>query len=87
METVNGISTGETGFTGKTLFPDKDGMQNSPSDNIVVIVHNKLSPMGAAEMYSHEANGHGLLYIRNGWRSCWSISQCYKFGWKTYGNK
>lgn len=22
--------------------------------------------MGAAEMYSHEANGHGLLYIRNG---------------------
>ena len=66
VETVNGISTGETGFTGKTLFPDKDGMQNSPSDNIVVIVHNKLSPMGAAEMYSHEANGHGLLYIRNG---------------------
>lgn len=63
---VNGLSTGETGFSGKTLFPDRVGMQNSPSDNIVIIINKHLSPAGAAEIYSHEANGHGLLYIRNG---------------------
>ena len=51
---------------GKVLFPDKDGMQNSPNGNIVVIVNKNLSPAGAAESYSHEANGHALLYILNG---------------------
>lgn len=38
-ETTGGLSTGESGFMGKTLFPDKDGMQNSPNGNIVVIVN------------------------------------------------
>ena len=66
VEYVNGLSTGESGFTGKTLFPDKDGSQNSPNGNIIVVVHKNLSPLGAAEMYSHEANGHALLYILNG---------------------
>ena len=65
-ETTGGLSTGESGFMGKTLFPDKDGMQNSPNGNIVVIVNKNLSPAGAAENYSHEANGHALLYILNG---------------------
>ena len=62
---TSGLSTGETGLSGKTLFPDRVGKQNSPSNNIIIIVNSKLSPIGAAETYSHEANGHGLLYIRN----------------------
>lgn len=65
-KTINGLSTGESGFMGKTLFPDKIGMQNSPNDNIIVVVNKNLSPAGAAEIYSHEANGHALLYIQNG---------------------
>ena len=65
-ETMGGLSTGESGFMGKTLFPDKDGIQNSPNGNIIVIINKNLSPAGAAENYSHEANGHALLYILNG---------------------
>jgi hypothetical protein len=65
-ETLNGTSTGENGFMGKTLFPDKGGIQNSPNGNIIVIVNKNLSPAAAAELYSHEANGHALLYILNG---------------------
>lgn len=64
--TMNGLTTGESGFMGKTLFPDKEGMQNSHNSNIIVIVNKNLSPAGAAEIYSHEANGHALLYILNG---------------------
>lgn|SRR5574344_569591 len=63
---TNDLSTGETGNTGKTLFPDKDGLQNSPDKNIKVVINNNLSPQGRAEVYSHEANGHGLLYIQSG---------------------
>ena len=58
--------TGENGFLGKTLFPDNYGFQNSPNKNIIVIINNNLSQAGAAEIYSHEANGHALLYILNG---------------------
>ena len=65
-ETMGGLSTGESGFMGKTLFPDKEGIQNSPNGNIIVIVNKNLSPAGAAENYSHEANGHALMYILNG---------------------
>ncbi len=65
-ETMGGLTTGESGFMGKTLFPDKEGIQNSPNGNIIVIVNKNLSPAGAAENYSHEANGHALLYILNG---------------------
>ena len=49
-ETTGGLSTGESGFMGKTLFPDKDGMQNSPNGNIVVIVNKNLSPAGAQKI-------------------------------------
>ena len=63
---MGGLSTGESGFMGKTLFPDKEGIQNSPNGNIIVIVNKNLSPAGAAENYSHEANGHALMYILNG---------------------
>jgi RHS repeat-associated protein len=65
-ETINGLSSGESGFMGKTLFPDRDGLQNSTNENIQVIINRYLSPAGAAEVYSHEGNGHALLYIQNG---------------------
>ena len=64
---ANDFSTGETGNTGKTLFPDKDGLQNSPDENIKVVINKGLSPQGRAEAYSHEANGHDLLYMRSGY--------------------
>ena len=64
--TISCLSTGENGNLGKTLFPDRDGLQNSPNESIIIIVHKALSSEGAAEIYSHEANGHALLYIRNG---------------------
>lgn len=63
---VSGLYTGESGTIGKTLFPDSDGEQNSPDQNIKVIVNHKLSALGAAESFSHEAYGHALLYINNG---------------------
>ena len=31
-----------------------------------VIVNSEMSLLGAAEIFSHEAYGHALLYIRNG---------------------
>ena len=65
-ETINGLSSGESGFLGKTLFPDREGLQNSVNKNIQVIVNKNLSPAGAAEVYSHEGNGHALLYVLNG---------------------
>ena len=65
-ETISGLSTGESGHIGQTLFPGLDGDRNSLNDNIMVIINKHLSPAGAAEAYSHEANGHALLYIING---------------------
>ena len=63
---INGLTTGETGSYGKTLFPDKKGVQNSPSSDIEVYVHSSLSETGAAEAFCHETYGHALLYLRNG---------------------
>ena len=65
-ETPNGTTTGESGFMGKTLFPDKNGMQNSPDETIKLVINKNLSDAAKAEIYSHEGNGHALLYIRNG---------------------
>ena len=64
---INDLSTGESANTGKTLFPDKDGLQNSPDENVKVVINQNLSSQGRAEAYSHEANGHGLLYIQSGY--------------------
>ena len=61
--TMSGTSTGESGFLGKTLFPDKDGMQNSPNGNVQVVINSKLSEKGRAETYSHEGNGHARIYL------------------------
>ena len=66
IEYVSGLTTGESGNYGKTLFPDRGGEQNSPNSNIIIILHPSLSIIGAAESFSHEGYGHALLYIRNG---------------------
>ena len=66
-EYVNDITTGETGLLGKTLFPDNNGVQNSTSNNVEVYINLGLSPNGRAEAYSHEVNGHVLLYFRSGY--------------------
>ena len=64
---INDLTTGENGFTGKTLFPDDDGIQNSPNQNVIVYINRHLSDAGRAETYSHEVNGHALLYFRTGY--------------------
>ena len=58
------ITTGEIGRTGVTLLPS-DGQHdvNSYDDNIHIILSDQLSQDGAAQLYSHEANGHAKLYI------------------------
>ena len=62
-----GTSTGETGFLGKTLFPDNNGLQNSTNGNTVVVINSNLSEEGRAQTYSHEANGHAYMYnVTNG---------------------
>ena len=64
---IDEMTTGETGLLGKTLFPDNDGVQNSTSNNVEVYINLGLSPNGRAEAYSHEVNGHVLLYFRSGY--------------------
>ena len=66
ISVVSGLTTGESGNYGKTLFPDLDGRQNSTSQSIEIYIHPNLSKTGAAEAFSHEGYGHALLYIRNG---------------------
>jgi len=64
--TMSGNSTGESGFLGKTLFPDGKGGQNSPDGTIKVVINSKLSTPARAEVYSHEANGHTYIYVSSG---------------------
>ena len=64
---IDEITTGDTGLWGKTLFPNNDGVQNSTSNNVEVYINLGLSPNGRAEAYSHEVNGHVLLYFRSGY--------------------
>ena len=64
--TMGGVSTGEEGFLGKTLFPDRAGLENSPNENMFLIINSNLSSNAKAEIFSHEAYGHALLYLKNG---------------------
>ena len=64
FQSVTGITTGESGFLGKVLFPDREGLENSTTPNIEIYIHKSLSTVGAAETFSHEAYGHALRYIR-----------------------
>jgi uncharacterized protein RhaS with RHS repeats len=63
-DSMTGTSTGESGFLGKVLMPDLNGLQNSPDDIMRVLVNIGLSEEARAEIYSHEGNGHGYLYIK-----------------------
>ena len=63
-EYTSGLSTGEGGKFGLTLLPGKgESGVNSPDDNIRIYIQSRLSPEGKAETYSHEGNGHALLYV------------------------
>ena len=65
--TLNGTTTGEAGLMGQTLFPGKGASGvNSPDNSIKIVMNKNLSPAASAEMYSHEAYGHALMYVRTG---------------------
>ena len=66
IKSVSGLTTGEGGSYGKTLFPDREGLQNSTTKDIELYLHPDLSRTGAAEAFSHEGYGHALLYLRTG---------------------
>ena len=63
---VDLLSTGEGGNLGKTLFPDRISSENSPNNNLIIVVNSQLSEFGRIETFSHEAYGHVLLYLLNG---------------------
>jgi len=67
---VNGTVDGDTGRGGVALLPGQgtSGV-NSPDNAIHVYVNADFTKLGQAEMYSHEANSHALMYIRTGDRS------------------
>lgn len=64
--TMEGLSSGEMGETGKSLFPDVNAKERSLDGEYYVFINKYLSKEGAAETFSHEGYGHILLYIRNG---------------------
>ncbi len=66
FQDVNGLITGEGGNYGKTLFPDNDGLQNSPDEKIHVYIVQDMQGVGRVEALSHELYGHALLYVLNG---------------------
>ncbi len=84
MNNLNDLSTKEEGSMGKTLFPDLEGIQNSPNNDIHVYVNPLLSQRGKAEIYSHEVNGHVLLYFRTRYDH-WRASHHEKKGKETNG--
>lgn len=62
--TSAGTSTGEAGRIGVTLLPGRgESGVNSPDATIKVYINKLLSPAAQAEAYSHEANGHALIYV------------------------
>lgn len=63
---VSGLTTGEEAFAGKTLFPDREGDENSIDKTLHIVVNEKLSEMGKIETFAHEAYGHTQLYLING---------------------
>ena len=65
IEDFTDTSTGEVGKTGVTLLPSSPkSLVSSLDDNIHIVLSDQLSEEGAAENYSHEGNGHALLYVR-----------------------
>ena len=78
---VDLLSTGEGGNLGKTLFPDRISSENSPSNNIIIIINNKFSSIGQIESFAHEAYGHALLYLLNGGDHIGASHQTVGSGW------
>ena len=66
FESPNGLTTGEGGKNGITLLPGngQSGINSIHNGRIDIIINEKLSEIGRAETYSHEANGHALIYVR-----------------------
>ena len=65
FQITSGLSTGETGKFGLSLLPGKGSSEvNSIDEKIYVLIHTSLSIIGRAEAYSHEANGHVIMYNR-----------------------
>ena len=65
----SGLSTGETGKYAVTLLPGQgESGVNSPDKDIHIYISDQLTPLGRAEAYSHEGNGHAYLYIKTGSR-------------------
>uniref|UniRef100_A0AB33JFT0 RHS repeat-associated core domain-containing protein n=2 Tax=unclassified Prevotella TaxID=2638335 RepID=A0AB33JFT0_9BACT len=61
--TINATENGEIGRMGVTLLPGKgtSGV-NSKDSNVWVYINSKLSRRSRVDAYSHEANGHGVIY-------------------------
>ena len=63
-ESPTNPTTGEEGFYGTTLMPGQGITgQNSPDDEVHIVLNSNLSPLGAAQTFSHEGYGHGYMYI------------------------
>lgn len=70
-----GVTTGETGYMGKILFPGEGiSGQNSIDDKIHIYINKNLSKVGSMETLGHELFGHGLIYSETGNRNA-SIHQ------------
>lgn len=67
-EKASGIypQTGEHGYFGQTQTPgNSPNKYNSPDNKVYVTLNSSLSKAGLAQTYSHEVNGHVLLYIQH----------------------
>lgn len=62
--TTSGLTTGETGNLGKTLFPGAViNRQSSIDDNMHVYINKNLSRIGTMEMIGHELYSHSYIYF------------------------
>ena len=60
---TTGVTTGETGNMGKTLFPGIGiSGQNSTDANTYVYINKRLSTLGALETIGHELFGHVYIF-------------------------
>ncbi len=55
-------TTGEEGFLGVTVLPEKGSYYGSLDNNVSIYINSGLSELGQAEIFSHEAYGHDVLF-------------------------
>ena len=60
--TSNLLSTGETGCTGITQYPEASAIYPSTNEHVKVHVNSQLSAQGRAETFAHEFYGHAFIY-------------------------